>query len=217
MSYCCLPGKRLSTLLKGSALLPSLLTHWLSQVLPLVEAYFVLSSARADHMPQPDHILRAASSELGRTSSQGIPASTPIQAATPIQAVIPSTPLATPPPPSDPGSSRQSAPPSSGQAHEHRKALDAHMPFLRYTLPPFSLLALKDLNLPIVFTGFEKVLENASAQDSAEDLPNSLAAILQLSLRIECVLLIVDAYPSCIKLSQLEQFLCKYGSPVVVR
>ena len=80
------------------------------QVLPFVEAFFVLCDARTSHLPQPEPgLLRAASSDLARTNS-GASASA--------SASFPTAGLLTPAP--------------SGQLPQQQRAvLDAHLPFLR--------------------------------------------------------------------------------------
>ena len=76
------------------------------QVLPFVEAFFVLCDARTAHLPQPEPgMLRAASSELARSEFARSASA------------------------SNPG---LLSPASSGPiAHQPRGVLDAHLPFLR--------------------------------------------------------------------------------------
>lgn len=80
------------------------------QVLPFVEAFFVLCEARTSHLPQPEPgMLRAASSDLARSGS-GVTASA--------SGSVPAPGLLTPA--------------ASGQLPQQQRAvLDAHLPFLR--------------------------------------------------------------------------------------
>lgn len=76
------------------------------QVLPFVEAFFVLCDARTSHLPQPEPaLLRAASSDLARVGSGATGA---------------------------PSTAGLLTPAASGQLPQQQRAvLDAHLPFLR--------------------------------------------------------------------------------------